>query len=299
MKIVLLGATGQVGRELTATLPALGEVVVCDRGKADLERPDGVIDLLARERPDVIINAAAYTAVDKAEQEPERAELVNAITVAAIAAEACRQDALLMHYSTDYVFDGESTAPYRETDPTGPLSVYGKTKLAGEQAIADAGCRHYVLRTSWVYATHGTNFLRTMLRLAAERDDLAVVADQWGAPTSAALIAEITTELVRRSDARSTAIPTGLFHLAPQGVTTWHDYATLLLTAARDLGMTLRVSPDRIRPLTTAEYPTLARRPASSRLCTDKLANALARKLPEWQDGVLEAVAELSAAARV
>ncbi len=297
MKIVLLGATGQVGRELTFSLPAIGEVVAFDRTRADLEQPEAVVARLAHQRPDVIVNAAAYTAVDRAEQDPERAAMINHRAVDAIAAEACRQDAILVHYSTDYVFDGEATAPYRETDLTGPLSVYGGTKLAGEHAIANSGCRHYVLRTSWVYATHGTNFLRTMLRLAAERDALAVVADQWGAPTSATLIAEITTELLRRSADPATAVPSGLYHLAPEGVTTWHGYATFLLSAARDRGIPLRVDPDSITPLTTAEYPTPARRPASSRLCTDKLTSALARNLPEWQDDVRAAIATLCTAA--
>jgi dTDP-4-dehydrorhamnose reductase len=297
MKIVLLGSTGQVGRELCQSLPALGTVVACDRARSDLEQPEKVVDLLAHERPDVIINAAAYTAVDKAEREPDRAALVNATAVAAIAAEARRQDALLVHYSTDYVFDGERPDGYRETDPTGPLSVYGATKLAGEEAVVASGCRHYVFRTSWVYATHGTNFLRTMLRLAAERDELAVVADQHGAPTSAAFIAEITSEFIRRSTDIATAIPLGLYHLVPDGVTTWHAYAVFLLGAARDRGHPLRVNPDRIKPLTTAEYPTAARRPANSRLCTDKLVTALAAPMPRWEDAVLAAVAELATAA--
>ncbi len=294
MKIVVLGSTGQVGRELCHALPAIGEVVPCDRCRANLEQPDDVIAILARERPDVIVNAAAYTAVDKAEREPERAMLINATAVAAIAEESRRQDAVLVHYSTDYVFDGEAPGCYDETDPTSPLSVYGATKLAGEQAVADSGCRHYVFRTSWVYATHGANFLRTMLRLAAEREELAVVADQHGAPTSAALIARITTEVLRRSHDTATAIQAGLYHLTPQGTTTWHGYARLLLTEARDRGLPLRASPDRVKPLTTAEFPTAARRPANSRLCTKKLATALADPLPGWEDGVLAAVAELA-----
>ncbi len=294
MKIVILGATGQVGREVSRALPAVGEVVACDRSRADLEHPDRVADLLAHERPDVIVNAAAYTAVDKAEREPDRAQLINATAVATIAAEARRQDALLIHYSTDYVFDGQATGCYRETDPTSPLSIYGATKLAGERAIAESGCRHYLFRTSWVYATHGANFLKTMLRLAANRDDLAVVADQVGAPTSAALIADITAECIRRSADASLALPLGLYHLAPQGTTTWHGYAVFLLAAARDRGLPVRVSPDGIRPLTTAEYPTAARRPANSRLDTLKLTTALARSLPKWEDGVLAAVAELA-----
>jgi dTDP-4-dehydrorhamnose reductase len=299
MKIVILGASGQVGRETSMSLPAVGEVIAFDQTQADFERPDEVVTLLARQQPDVIVNCAAYTAVDRAESEPKRAELINATTVAAIAHEARRQDALLIHYSTDYVFDGMAPECSRETDPTGPLSVYGHTKLAGEQAVTASGCRHYTFRTSWVYATHGANFLRTMLRLAAEREDLAVVADQRGVPTSAVLIADVTTEIVRRSADQATALPSGIYNLTPTGATTWHGFAVLALTAARDCGMTLRVSPERITPLTTSDYPTAARRPANSLLCTEKLASALARKLPEWQDGVRAAVAQLAAASLV
>jgi dTDP-4-dehydrorhamnose reductase len=294
MKIVILGASGQVGRETSQRLPDVGSVVAFDQRDADFERPDQVVALLARERPDVIVNAAAYTAVDRAESEPDRAMLINATTVAAIAREARRHDALLVHYSTDYVFDGENPDGYRETDATGPLSVYGRTKLAGEEAVTASGCRHYTFRTSWVYATHGANFVKTMLRLAAERDELAVVADQRGVPTSASLIATVTTEFVRRSALPDSAPASGLYHLTPTGATTWHAFAELVITAARGHGMPLRVAPERIRPLTTAEYPTAARRPANSLLCTTKLASALARPLPNWEDDVLATVAELA-----
>ncbi|MFM8415029.1 MAG: dTDP-4-dehydrorhamnose reductase [Planctomycetota bacterium] len=296
MKIVLLGATGQVGRELAAVLPDIGELVACDRSRADLERPDEVVALLARERPGGIVNAAAYTAVDRAEHEPERAELVNATAVAAIAAEAARQGAFFVHYSTDYVFDGTAAGRYGEADEPRPQSVYGRTKLAGERAVAAAGGRHYVFRTSWVYAPHGTNFLRTILRLAGERDELGVVADQQGVPTSAALIAEVTAEVLRRAADPWTSIATGLYHLAARGETTWHAYAEFLLAAAREAGLPVRVRPGAVRPLTTAEYPTAARRPANSRLCTEKLETALAHRLPKWEDGVRAAVAALAAA---
>jgi dTDP-4-dehydrorhamnose reductase len=294
MKIVLLGANGQVGRELARVLPAIGDVVACDRAAADLERPDDVVALLARERPAAIVNAAAYTAVDRAESEPERARLVNATAVAAIAAEAARQDAVLIHYSTDYVFDGTAAGRSLETDEPRPLSVYGETKLAGERAIAATGCRHAIFRTSWVYAPHGTNFLRTILRLANERDELAVVADQRGVPTSAALIAEVTAEILRRFG--TPAVAGGLYHLAPRGETTWHGYAELVLAAAAAAGLPLRVRPGAIRPLTTSEYPTAARRPANSRLSIGKLEAALARSLPAWEDDVRKTVAALAAA---
>jgi dTDP-4-dehydrorhamnose reductase len=294
MKIVILGTSGQVGRETGQVLPAVGNVVAFDQNDADFERPGEVVALLARERPDVIVNAAAYTAVDRAESEPDRARLINATTVEAIAQEARRQDALLVHYSTDYVFDGQNPDGYQETDTPGPLSVYGRTKLAGEEAVTASGCRHYTFRTSWVYATHGANFVKTMLRLAAERDELAVVADQRGVPTSASLIAAVTAEFVRRSALPDASPPYGLYHLTPTGCTTWHAFAVLIITAARDLGMALRVTPERIRPLTTAEYPTAARRPANSLLCTTKLASALARPLPNWEDDVLATVAALA-----
>jgi dTDP-4-dehydrorhamnose reductase len=296
MRVVLLGANGQVGRELARVLPDVGDVVACDRTAADLERPDDVVALLARERPAAIVNAAAYTAVDRAESEPDLARLVNATAVAAIAAEAARLDALLIHYSTDYVFDGEAAAPYRETDEPRPLSVYGETKLAGEQAIAAAGCRHLILRTSWVYAPHGANFLRTILRLAGERDELAVVADQRGVPTSATLIAEVTAEVLRRSRDQARAVPGGVYHLAPRGQTTWHGYAELVLAAASAAGLPLRVRPGAIRPLTTSEYPTAARRPANSRLSCGKLEAALARSMPAWEDDVRKTVGALAAA---
>ena len=296
MKIVLLGANGQVGRELARVLPALGDVVACGRAAADLERPDDVVALLARERPAAIVNAAAYTAVDRAEQDREQAELVNATAVAAIAAQAARQDALFVHYSTDYVFDGTPPDCYRETDEPRPLSVYGATKLAGERAIAAAGGRHFIFRTSWVYAPHGTNFLRTILRLAGERDELAVVADQRGVPTAAALIAEVTAEVLRRSRDPARAVAPGLYHLVPRGATTWHDYAELVLAEAAALGLPLRAQPGTIRPLTTAEYPTAARRPANSLLSTAKLEAALAQELPRWEDAVRETVATLAGA---
>jgi dTDP-4-dehydrorhamnose reductase len=298
MKILLLGAHGQLGRELTQALPPLGELVPCDRGAADLERPAEVVALLARERPAVVINAAAYTAVDRAESEPDRAELINATAVAAIAAEAARQDAVFVHYSTDYVFDGEAAGAYGETDEPRPLSVYGRTKLAGERAVATAGGRPYVFRTSWVYAPHGGNFLRTILRLAGEREELGVVADQRGVPTPASLIASVTAEVLERAADPARALPPGLYHLAPRGETTWHGYAERLLDEARRAGLPVRVPPGGVRPLTTSEYPTAARRPANSLLCTAKLETALARRLPSWDHGVRETVAALAAAGR-
>ena len=294
-RIVLLGASGQVGRELRGPLAACGEVLACDRRLADLERPEGVVALLQRERPDVIVNAAAYTAVDRAESEPDHARLVNATAVGLVAAEAARSGAMLVHYSTDYVFDGLKVGSYAETDEPHPLSVYGATKLAGERAIAAAGCRHWIFRTTWVYAAEGHNFVRTMLRLARQRDELRVVDDQFGAPTPAGLIADVTAAFVGRL-AEPTAAPTdGLYHLAPHGETTWCGFARLVLATARAQGLTLRCGPEQVRAIATADYPLPAQRPANSRLCTAKLEAALGKMLPGWQDGLAPVVADLAA----
>lgn len=297
MRIVLLGRTGQVGRELERTLPSVGAVTAVDRAGADLERPDALADLILGLRPDVIVNAAAYTAVDRAESEPDRAQLVNATAVAALA-EACRRsDALLVHYSTDYVFDGTQSGPHTETDPPAPLGVYGATKLAGERALAAAGCRHLVFRTSWVYAAHGSNFVRTILRLAGEREELAVVDDQTGAPTSASLIADVTTKALARS-ACGKGLADGIYHLAPRGAVTWCGFARHVVDVARGLGMPLVLEPQRVRPIPTSAYPTAARRPANSLLCTAKLEAALGRTMPTWQDDVAPVLAALAAGPR-
>lgn len=294
MKIVLLGTSGQVGGELAPRLAGLGELVACDRATADFTRPEVVVALLRRERPQVVVNAVAYTAVDKAESEPDLARLINATTVAAIAAEAARQDAMLVHYSTDYVFDGTKAGPYVEADAAHPLSVYGATKRAGEEAIAAAGGRHWIFRTSWVYAARGHNFVRTMLRLALTRNELRVVDDQVGAPTPAALIADVTAAFIDRLGG-PTATAAGIYHLAPHGATSWCGFARHILATARDLGVELRCPPERVVAITTADYPLPARRPANSRLSTAKLESALGRRLPEWQDGVTPVVAALAA----
>jgi len=296
MKIVLLGKGGQVGRELLEPLAACGELVACDRTTADLARPETVVAVLRHERPDVIVNAAAYTAVDKAETESDLARLVNATAVGAIGEEAARSGAAVVHYSTDYVFDGTKAGRYDETDTTAPLSVYGATKLEGEEALAASGCRHWIFRTTWVYAGHGHNFVRTMLRLAREREELRVVDDQFGVPTSAALIASVTADVVRRA-ATAAAPPPGLYHLAPAGETTWCRFARFVIETARDHGVPLRCTPERVAAIATADYPLPARRPANSRLATTKLETALRRTLPDWQDDVPAAVAALAASA--
>jgi len=295
MKIILFGRGGQVGRELEQVLPSLGHVVACGRDEADLERPDAVQTLLRRESPDIVVNAAAYTAVDKAESEPERARQINADTVGVIATEMARLGGWLVHYSTDYVFDGAKSDSYVETDPTGPLGVYGATKLAGEQLIAASDCQHLVFRTSWVYAAHGSNFIRTILRLSQEREELSVVDDQIGAPTSAARIATVTAAAIHRLAGGEGELPaSGIYHLAAAGATSWHGLAKLTVAAARAGGLPLRVDPDRIRPIPSSAWPQAARRPANSRLDTTKLQRTLAVTLPPWQDDVQQVVDTLT-----
>ncbi|MFM8355325.1 MAG: dTDP-4-dehydrorhamnose reductase, partial [Gammaproteobacteria bacterium] len=273
MRILLLGAGGQVGWELKRSLSVLGHLTAVERRAdrnphglcGDLTDLDGLAATVRHVQPDVIVNAAAYTAVDRAESEPELAMQVNADAPRRLAECAAQQNALLVHYSTDYVFDGSGTQAWREQDPTGPLSVYGATKLAGEQHIIASGCRHLVLRTSWVYAARGGNFARTMLRLAQTRDSLSVVADQFGAPTSAELLADVTAHAL--STLRLDHSAGGVYHCAAAGGTSWFEYAQLVLATAKSLGVELRVQPDQVRPITTNEYPTPARRPMNS-TCT-------------------------------
>ena len=294
MKIVLVGKGGQVGQELLQPLAAIGDLVSFDRTGANLERPDELSALLRRERPDVIVNAAAYTAVDKAESEFERARLVNATAVGAMARAAADLGATLVHYSTDYVFDGTKAGRYVETDEPKPLSVYGATKLEGERAVMASGCRHWIFRTTWVYAAHGHNFIRTMLRLGRERDELRVVDDQFGAPTAARLIAEVTAACIGRL-ATGSPPASGVYHLAPHGETTWCRLARAALAAARLQGVPLRCTPEKVVGIGTADYPLPARRPSNSRLDTSKLETALNIRLPEWQDDVPAVVAAIVA----
>ncbi len=292
--IILLGRDGQVGRELARALAPLGDLVAWSRAEADLERPDAVRNRIGRVAADVIVNAAAYTAVDRAETEPETCRRVNAEAVAAIAAEARRRGALLVHYSTDYVVDGTRAGWYAETDEPRPLSVYGTTKLEGERAAATAG-RHLVFRTSWVYAGHGRNFVRTIIRLAREREWLDVVDDQWGAPTAAGWLADVTARAIARWQAAETAVPAGVYHVVPGGETTWCRFARFILNAAQQLGLPLACGPDGVRAIATSKYPTPARRPANSRLATDKIRTVLGGELPAWQDAAGPVVAALVA----
>jgi dTDP-4-dehydrorhamnose reductase len=286
MKILLLGGNGQVGHELRRSLAPVGEVVATTRSGAlpdggacealDLNALDTIAPLFERVAPDVVVNATAHTAVDRAEDEPELAFRANAEAPTRLAELCAARNATLLHYSTDYVFDGSGTRPYREDDPTAPLGVYGASKLAGEQGIAASGARHLVLRTAWVYATHGQNFLRTMLRVGAEREELRVVADQRGSPTPAWLIADITAAILRQGVAES-----GIRHLVTTGETSWHGFAEAIFDEAHARGLIAR--RPRVVPITTAEYPTRARRPAYSVLDTGRLQQDYGVTLPEWR----------------
>lgn len=293
-KILITGKNGQVGFELQRSLSVLGEIVAVDRSQCDLADSEAIRRLVREVCPDVIVNPAAYTAVDKAESESAQAESINTTAVRIFAEEAAKLGALLVHYSTDYVFDGQKDGVYSETDAPNPQSVYGKTKLAGEQAIAAAHTRHIILRTSWVFGAHGNNFLKTMLRLAREREALKIVADQIGAPTSAALLADATAQIVAQylRAADRDAFPYGLYHLVSQGETSWHGYASYVIEAARQRGMQFKVRE--IAPIPTSAYPLPAPRPANSRLATDKLRKAFGLTLPDWQSQVDQALTLLN-----
>jgi dTDP-4-dehydrorhamnose reductase len=293
--ILLLGADGQVGWELRRALLPLGEVLPLKRTQADLGDVTALRAVLDRTRPQFIVNAAAYTAVDKAETEPELALRINADAPQVLADYAAAHEAWLVHFSTDYVFDGTKPAPYVETDPPKPQSAYGRSKLAGEQAITASGCRHLILRTSWVYAARGGNFAKTMLRLAAERDSLRVIADQVGAPTSAELIADTTALMLHhlRTDPAFAAQASGLCHLTAQGSTSWHGYAQFVIAAAATRGLPLRCAPEQVQAITTADYPLPAPRPANSRLDCSKLQTTFGLFLPPWQTQVQRLIDEL------
>lgn len=296
MNILLLGKNGQVGWELQRALAPLGQVQALDRAGADglcgdLADLDSLAATVRALKPQVIVNAAAYTAVDKAESEPELARRINADAPAVLAQEAAACDALLVHYSTDYVFDGSGSTPWQEGDTTGPLSVYGATKLAGEQAIAASGCAHLIFRTSWVYARRGGNFIKTMLRLAQTREQLSVINDQWGAPTGAELIADITAHAIAQT--RQQPAKAGLYHLAAGGFTTWHAYASEVFELARRADPAIKLIVNEVLPIATSAYPTPARRPHNSRLDTRRLQAAFGLTLPPWQDGVRRVLADI------
>ena len=299
MKILLLGCNGQVGWELQRALSPLGELVAL--GSRTAKNPhqwcgsftdlEGLAHTVRTLRPDVIVNAAAHTAVDRAEAEPAMAHNINAEAPGVLAAEAEKLGAWLVHYSTDYVFDGSGTTPWREEDATGPLSVYGKSKLEGERAVAH-NPRHLTLRTSWVYGARGGNFAKTMLRLAGERQSLNVISDQFGAPTSAELLADVTAHALRATLVKPELA--GTYHCVASGETSWHGYARFVLETAQGLGQTLKAGPNQVAATSTASYPTPAQRPLNSRLNTTKLQEAFGLSLPHWQAGVARMLTEIT-----
>ncbi|MGA7595795.1 MAG: dTDP-4-dehydrorhamnose reductase [Gallionella sp.] len=295
MKILLFGKTGQIGWELQRSLAPLGDLVAMDSASremcGDFAEPAELARTVRKVAPDVIVNAAAYTAVDKAESEAELARTVNALAPGALAEEALRANSLLVHYSTDYVFDGGGGKPWLETDATAPLNVYGATKLEGEQRIQQSGCRHLILRTSWVYGARGGNFIRTMLKLARERDSLNVIDDQVGAPTGADLLADVTAHAIRAAQQQPEVA--GLYHLVAGGEISWHGYARFVIDFAARSGLDVKVAPDAINAVPTSAFPTPARRPHNSRMDTAKLKNTFGLYLPDWQVGVARMLSEV------
>jgi dTDP-4-dehydrorhamnose reductase len=294
MRILLLGKNGQVGWELQRSLAPLGELIALDRHlvdgfSGDLANLESLRATIRQVKPDVIVNAAAYTAVDKAESETELADLVNGLASGVMAQEAAALGAWLVHYSTDYVFSGQGVTPWQETDAVAPVNHYGASKLAGEQAIIVAGCKHLIFRTSWVYGARGNNFAKTMLRLAKERETLSVIADQIGAPTGADLIADVTALALQQVLERPELA--GLYHLAAAGEVSWHGYASHVLDFAKAQGEELAVTM--VNPIETTAYPTPARRPLNSRLNTQKLRKNFSLHLPDWQSGVTRMLREV------
>lgn len=294
MKLLLLGKGGQVGWELQRSLAPLGELVALDHESkdfhADFSQPKRLLDTVRAVRPDVIVNAAAHTAVDKAESEPDLARKLNATAPGVLAQAAGELGALMVHYSTDYVFDGSGERAWREEDATGPLSVYGQTKLEGEQLVARNCPRHLIFRTSWVYAARGGNFAKTMLRLAKERDKLTVIDDQFGAPTGAELLADATAHAIRETV--RDAGKAGLYHLVAGGVTSWNGYARFVLAQAQALGVELKAGPESVEPVPTSAFLTPARRPQNSRLDTSKFKKSFGLVLPSWEEGVARMLRE-------
>ncbi|MDZ7920814.1 dTDP-4-dehydrorhamnose reductase [Rhodoferax sp.] len=295
MNILLFGKGGQVGWELQRSLSVLGTVTALDHDSTDhcgdFANPAGVAETVRALRPDVIVNAAAHTAVDKAESEADFARTLNATTPGAIAQEAAKLGAWLVHYSTDYVFDGSGSRPWVETDQPAPLSVYGRTKLEGEQLIAEAGAKHLILRTSWVYAARGGNFAKTMLRLAQERERLTVIDDQWGAPTGADLLADVTAHAIRHLQQHPEHA--GLYHCVAAGETTWNAYAKYVLSRASIENSAIKIIANEVAPVPTSAFPTPAARPHNSRLNTAKLQTTFGLQMPHWQAGVARMLAEI------
>lgn len=295
MKILLFGKNGQVGWELQRSLAPLGELIALNSTSeefcGDLTNLIGLKRTIRKIAPDVIVNATAYTAVDKAESEPELAHVLNAQAPDILAQEAKQLNAWLVHYSTDYVFNGAGNQPYLETDVTDPLNIYGKTKLEGEKNIITSGCSYLIFRTSWVYATNGSNFIKTILRLAQQRDKLEVVTDQVGSPTGAELLADITAYTLFSLKHKPEV--SGLYHLAAGGCTSWYDFARFILEYARYVNFPLKIQSDTLLPITSKDFPLPAKRPLNSRLNTSKLENTFNLILPAWQTGVSRTLTEI------
>ncbi|WP_111414081.1 dTDP-4-dehydrorhamnose reductase [Billgrantia lactosivorans] len=287
MKILLTGGTGQVGFELQRSLAPLGRVIAPVRAELNLANLTQVASFLRHVEPDVIVNAAAWTAVDAAEEHPAQAQELNAELPEQLASYARKNGALLVHYSSDYVYAGDSEQPYSEEEACLPLSVYGRSKLDGDQAILDSCCRHLIFRTSWVYSERGRNFLNTMLRMGQTHDELEVVDDQVGAPTSARLIADTTAlALTPLVSPRGSSLEQGIYHLAARGSTSWHGFAQAIFQHADSRGLRLRIRPERVRPISTTDYPTPAERPLNSRLDVSRLEKALGLQMPAWEKGL-------------
>ena len=294
MKILLTGKNGQIGWELNRSLLPLGEVIALDRTQADLSQPESLRSLVEQIKPDIIVNAAAYTAVDKAESEEELATVINGVAVGVLAEEATKIGSLLVHYSTDYIFDGAKKTPYIEEDKPNPVNAYGRSKLAGEQAIAMAGADYLILRTSWVYAARGKNFLKTMLRLAQEREELRVVADQYGTPTWARNIADVTSHVVAcaQRERQARGFTSATYHLSASGNTTWHGFSSAIIELARTLAPAGSIKTERVVPIATQDYPQPAQRPLNSQLDSGALAARFGVILPEWQHAMALCVEE-------
>ncbi|WNL43454.1 dTDP-4-dehydrorhamnose reductase [Halomonas sp. PAMB 3264] len=295
MNILITGGNGQVGFELKRQLATLGKLLAPSRQALDLADAEAVEAYLATHQPDVIVNAAAYTAVDQAESDEAGATRLNASLPAQLAAHCAANNALLVHYSSDYVYTGDGDTPWQESAPVGPRNVYGETKLAGDEAVCDSGCRHLIFRTSWVYSAFGKSFLATMLRLGAERESLNIIDDQVGAPTPARLIALVTQQaLTKWLSPDGSDLKNGVYHLAPRGYTSWHGFAREIFHQARESGLTLEVVDERIGAIPTSDYPTPATRPLNSRLDVGKLEKALGITLPDWQSQVALTVQEIA-----
>lgn len=292
MKILLLGASGQLGTELNRQLPLIAEIKAYTRSELDITDTQAVIETISSFKPNVIVNAAAYTAVDNAEEEKSLAYAINSDAVAVLAQQAAKQGAWLIHYSTDYIFDGEKTAPYTEMDAPNPINVYGASKLAGEEFIAASNCNHFIFRTTWVIGKDGRNFAKTILRLATQRDSLTVISDQYGVPTSPSLITNVTIDAIRAIKQQK-AWPSGAYNLAPLGVSTWYEIAQTLIIMAKENGVPLTISAEDILAITTDEYPTPAKRPLNSQLETQKLSQQLSFHLPYWKDDFSAVAAEV------